>query len=902
MRLDKADPKLMDYVLGELDTEEAEALATALQKEENKDAKALVEELRGVAETTRRILHEDDGEPALSDLQRATIFGQVEETLENVVAGPARWGRVSTWLTVAAAISVVAALGFSNVVYNYAPLGMKMAADSPPPRLPGDEVGQRLRRRYIQSEHKLPRLSNESAVPGGSVLVSPSPEPAPAETPAKPIRSGFEIHDLTMTYGTDNLYAKETEVATKTSPPAAADALLEFGIESGEPQSIELGSRYLLQERTDIAGQNGPTLDGVGVPNVEQRTRLGTKADFTDDVSVYIEFDGYNNWGETFNVDVPANLPMRTPALEEEDGDGLDVGNMSRKAKLSKRIIPKDVVIDAETARQLESLGYLDDSRSLGDKVASKLPTDWTPLVDVTIPFNNGQWQWNTPDTKNTQIVGGPGSETYVKVTGVKPFSEVKAEPLSTFSIDVGTAAYSNVRRFLTNGHMPPADAVRIEEMLNYFDYDYPQPTDHHPFAVVVHGAPAPWDQNHRLVRIGVKGKEVAREERPPANLVFLLDVSGSMGDANKLPLVKESMKTLLINLTPRDRVGIVTYAGNARKVLDLTPCSERSVIAQAIEGLRSGGSTNGGGGIQMAYDMAQSAYNPEGINRVILATDGDFNVGNTSHGGLMGMIEARAKSGVFLTALGFGMGNLKDSTLEQLADRGNGNYAYIDTHAEARKALGRQLSGTLYTIAKDVKIQVEFNPNRISHYRLLGYENRALAARDFNDDTKDAGEIGAGHTVTALYEIIPRGTGPMPLGVDPLKYSETGTPGDTLQSGPEVALPAGPYLVGEDGVAIPDPAYEWLTVKMRYKQPTGSKSTKLEVPLLHISGDLRETDADFRFAAAVAAFGQVLRNPGYRHPGNFDRILDLARPATKGDADREAFLDLVITAKTLSN
>jgi Ca-activated chloride channel family protein len=398
------------------------------------------------------------------------------------------------------------------------------------------------------------------------------------------------------------------------------------------------------------------------------------------------------------------------------------------------------------------------------------------------------------------------------------------------------------------------------------------------------------------------------------------------MGDANKLPLVKESMKTLLSQLRPNDRVGIVTYAGDARQVLGSTPCSEGAAITQAIESLNSGGSTNGGGGIQMAYDLAQSNFIKEGINRVVMATDGDFNVGTTEHGDLMGMIEARAKSGVFLTTLGFGMGNLKDSTLEQLANRGNGNYAYIDNHAEARKALVDQLSGTLQTIAKDVKIQVEFNPAKVSHYRLLGYENRALANQDFNDDTKDAGEIGAGHTVTALYEIIPAGVRPM-TGVDALKYQST-APGDApvevqpgvpsvdalkYQSGvsapgADVVEPAKPGFGGEERFApepkplpVPVPAGEWLTVKMRYKQPEGNESTKIDVPLLAMNGDLREVDADFRFASAVAAFGQVLRNSGFRHSSNFDRIIELARGAANGDVDREAFVDLVITAKTLS-
>lgn len=796
MRLEHDDPRLMDYVLGELDEQEAAEVAAALKADENKEAKALVEELRGVADTTRRILLEEEEAPALTDLQRQSIVVQAKEVPDNVVDGTAWWGRVSTWVALAAMIAIIAAIGTPNLALYTAPRASKSS------------VAER------SSEERLTKLESYQA------------EPAPAGTDWTPI------------------------------------------------QNVELDGS--LRFRNDVGDMDDIFFDenGDGVVHGAPPTQLGTKANFTDDVSVHLELDAHTNTGDTA-AQTEANIVEARNRLNINANlrDGLSVSYETDGA-YEKHSAPP-----AEEEQWSEyNVGNLTGQQELPRQMASHLPSDEVASEPAPNP-EQLPWNWNTPDPKNTQIVGGPGSETYVKVTGVKPFLETRAEPLSTFSIDVDTAAYSNVRRFLNRGQMPPPDAVRIEEMVNYFAYNYPQPTDHHPFAVAVQGAPTPWDPNHRLVRIGVKGKEVAAAERPPANLVFLLDVSGSMGDANKLPLVKESMKTLLSQLTTRDRVGIVTYSGDTRKVLDLTPCSEQAVILRAIDSLRSGGSTNGGGGIQMAYDMAQAAYDPEGINRVIMATDGDFNVGNTTHGGLMGMIEARAKSGVFLTTLGFGMGNLKDSTLEQLADRGNGNYAYIDTHAEARKALGRQLSGTLHTIAKDVKIQVEFNPNRISHYRLLGYENRALANQDFNDDTKDAGEIGAGHTVTALYEIIPRGASTTP-GVDPLKYSETGTP--------EL----------EDK---PTPAAEWLTVKMRYKQPSGNESTKLEVPLNYVNGDLRESDPDFRFAASVAAFGQVLRNPGYRHPNNFDRILELARPATGGDPEKEAFLDMVVTAKTLA-
>lgn len=913
MRLELDDPRLMDYVLGELNDGEALTVAAALEQEENKAARELVEELRGVTEMTRRILHEEDAGVALSDEQRAAIVGTVGVPM-NVVPIRKRVFKVLV------GVAAVALFAFATAVfvptYGGLPrplrtslLGEKEVTD---PRQFGtytETVGD------AESESKDSSLESLwGSEAQTSAPPQPKPEPEKKPEPKKPIS------------------------------------------QASDPRNIEVSGSIRIRGDSNKTDENF-----FDKKLVEERTRLGTRADFTDESSLFTEADEYDNWGDASSKDVDlyqSHIGLDKLASEEkpkdataadESWDELRVGNLSGQATVGGAKVEEPFV---EARNRLEMKANLHEGLSLTyengserpDQSASKpaeeqwaeynvgnltgqseLPATTPPVPALEsesrlgVPPNNSPWQWGSPEGKPTEIVGGPGSETYVKVAGVKPFVAVKDEPLSTFSIDVDTAAYSNVRRFLSQGQLPPADAVRIEEMVNYFAYSYPQPTDGRPFAVAVNGAPAPWAPERQLVRIGVKGKEVPASERPPANLVFLLDVSGSMGDANKLPLVKESMKTLLSQLRPNDRVGIVTYAGDARLVLGSTTCSEGGAIVSAIESLQSGGSTNGGGGIQMAYDLAQSNFIREGINRVILATDGDFNVGTTAHGDLMGMIEARAKSGVFLTTLGFGMGNLKDSTLEQLADRGNGNYAYIDNHAEARKALVDQLSGTLQTIAKDVKIQVEFNPAKVSHYRLLGYENRALAAQDFNDDTKDAGEIGAGHTVTALYEIIPVGASPV-SGVDALKYQST-TPGGIVvpsdavapsvdplkyQNGaaPQVPESPTPPVKGEERIApepLPLPAGEWLTVKMRYKQPEGNESTKIDVPLLAMNGDLREADPDFRFASAVAAFGQVLRNSGYRHPSNFDRIIELARGAANGDTDREAFVDLVITAKTLS-
>ncbi|MBA4015889.1 MAG: hypothetical protein C0483_01740 [Pirellula sp.] len=466
------------------------------------------------------------------------------------------------------------------------------------------------------------------------------------------------------------------------------------------------------------------------------------------------------------------------------------------------------------------------------------------------------------------------------------PFYRTTDAPLSTFSIDVDTASYSNVRRMLTSGQLPTPSAVRLEEFVNYFTYDYPQPTDNDPFSVTTEAARCPWNGDHVLVRVGLKGREVHRKERPASNLVFLVDVSGSMQQENKLPLVRESLKLLTRELGDSDRVSIVVYAGSTGLVLPPTGGDRKQTILEAIDRLEAGGSTNGGAGIELAYQLATDNFIPKGINRVILATDGDFNVGITDQGSLVRLIEEKAKSKVFFSALGYGMGNYKDSTLEKLSDKGNGNYAYIDTIKEAQKVLVEQMSGTLMTIAKDVKIQIEFNPTTVAGYRLLGYENRVLAAQDFNDDKKDAGEIGAGHTVTALYELIPaskagkKETKKLPE-VDALRYAT-----------PAVAAPQAKELSGE-----------LLTLKLRYKQPEGDVSKLLEQPLKNDVGSYAKASPDFKFASSVAGFGMLLRHSKYHGSATFDAVLELAQEGLGHDEGgyRKEFVELVRKAKSLS-
>jgi Ca-activated chloride channel family protein len=454
-------------------------------------------------------------------------------------------------------------------------------------------------------------------------------------------------------------------------------------------------------------------------------------------------------------------------------------------------------------------------------------------------------------------------------------FLGAASNPLSTFSIDVDAASYSNVRRFLGQGTLPPKDAVRLEELVNYFPYRYPDRSGEHPFAVSTEVAPCPWATDHRLVRIGLQARRVATRDLPPSNLVFLIDVSGSMASPDKLPLVQQAFRTLVQELRPEDHVAIVVYAGAAGLVLPSTSGSDKSTILGAIDQLQAGGSTAGGAGIRLAYDVAREHFNPEGNNRVILATDGDFNVGVSSDAEMVRLIEQRREEGAFLTVLGFGTGNLKDSKMEQLADKGNGHYAYIDSFREARKVFVQEFGGTLFTVAKDVKIQVEFNPARVRSYRLLGYENRLLAKEDFKDDKKDAGELGSGHSVTALYEVVPVGARTVAQSDDSLTYQEV-----SLRPGARHSS-------------------ELLTVRLRYKDPRGSTSKLLETP---VTDRARAASEDMRFASAVAEFAMLLRESEHRGQASWEQVLSLARAGRGEDEQgyRGEFIGLVETARTL--
>ena len=469
-------------------------------------------------------------------------------------------------------------------------------------------------------------------------------------------------------------------------------------------------------------------------------------------------------------------------------------------------------------------------------------------------------------------------TEEYDKIVENAFQSPLKA-PLSTFSIDVDAASYSNARRMIVNGSLPQAGAVRIEEFINYFDYDYPNPTGEHPFEVITEMADAPWNTKHKLVHIGLQGKKLDYDQLAPCNLVFLIDASGSMSASNKLPLLKSSLKLLLNQLNKNDRIAIVAYAGATGLVLPSTPATEKDKILKALDGVESGGSTAGGEGIQLAYKIAKENLVSDGNNRVILATDGDFNVGTSSTASLVELIEEKRNDGIYLTICGFGMGNYKDGRMEQISNAGNGNYFYIDNILEAKKVFVTEMRATLFTIAKDVKIQVEFNPAKVQAYRLIGYENRMLKAEDFNDDKKDAGELGAGHTVTALYEVIPVGVeSSFVKNVDDLKYQKV-----------EISKSAN--------------SKELMTLKLRYKKPNEDTSRLISQAVKDSGKAFEKTSENFRFSASVASFGMLLRKSEFKGNASYADVMTWAKDAKGEDKEgyRAEFLRLVSSCQAMA-
>ncbi len=641
--------------------------------------------------------------------------------------------------------------------------------------------------------------------------------------------------------------------------PARAQQLLQPEMPAVRPRGILLFDSVALRARAvsgTVREAGGQPLPGVTV--LVKDTRLGT------------------------STDAQGHYALVVPGAARATLVFSAVGFVTVERRLGPKAIAIDVVLKAGAKALSECVvtgyGTQNDVQGRVPGVAIRGNASPSRAAKRALRDGGNTAYYPAPLPYPARPEAGAG-DTYAH-TKENAFFDVKKEPLSTFALDVDNASYANVRRFLTEGQLPPADAVRVEEMLNYFHYDYPAPPTASPDPVRISTelAVCPWNPAHQLARIGIRAKNVETSALPPANLVFLVDVSGSMDNPDRLPLVQAGLRLLVHQLRPQDRVALVAYAGAAGLVLPPTPGNQPETILGAIDRLQAGGSTAGGEGLRLAYATARQSFAKAGNNRVILATDGDFNVGESSDAALEQLIVQERESGVFLTVLGCGRGNLRDARMETLADKGNGNYAYLDNLAEAQRVLVAQFGGTLFTVAKDVKLQVEFNPARVAHYRLVGYENRLLAVEDFNNDRKDAGELGAGHTVTALYEIVPVGAA-QPL-VDDLKY----------QSSNQLIN----HLL---------PQNEVLTVKLRYQAPQGHTSQLLAQPLAGPALPVEKTSADFRFAAAVAQFGLLLRQSEQRGTATWAATAALADNARGPDADgyRAELVRLVRLAQGLS-
>jgi Ca-activated chloride channel family protein len=853
MKLDLNDPKWTAYAFDELDPAERAAIEAELRT--NPSAKELVDDLRRTGELLKSALA---SEPAnrLTAEQRATLVTAVNGQPIDVSHQPSAVGQET------------------------------VAIDRPAQK-------PRVGRRWIAVIGAL----------AASIIVAAILFP-----PIKQSRFSSEV-------------ARESTKETSDTASTKAESRERIANEAGRIDSITFkGSEHALGQSDNLWSSNG---NGEAKVEFGDRLQDETPADRSSPTR-FSSLAGQAPPNNLSTTPTPANEVSNysvVKPLYETRTQGALAGGLEGPAQIEHleglgqiviRGHPRDVKTVEQVIDRIEAESKLQQARSVQDQerlyelkreVAMRMRAPTLPAAGgvtrdvraVPIDGKEAEVEELQKEIRDLESQSWPGGEAYAQVAD-NPFEPVAANPLSTFSIDVDTASYANIRRFLTqNNQLPPPAAVRIEEMLNYFRYDYPQPKEDVPFSVTTEVATCPWHTDHRLVRVGLKGKEIAREKRPVSNLVFLLDVSGSMQPANKLPLLREVMKTFVRELGENDRVAMVVYAGASGMVLDSTTGDQKDTIIAAIDQLQSGGSTNGEGGIRQAYDVATQNFIKGGTNRVILATDGDFNVGITDPAELVKLIEEKAKSGVFLTALGFGMGNLKDATLEQLADKGNGNYAYIDSLTEGRKVLVEEMSGTLITIAKDVKVQIEFNPSEVESYRLIGYENRRLAAQDFNDDKKDAGEIGAGHTVTALYELVPakvaaasnetadsaKSSEPQP-GIDPLRYQK-----------PAAAK-----------VELTDAANtgELFTLKLRYKQPDGDTSKLIEHPVKDSGKAYREASGDFKFASSVAAFGMVLRHSQHRGTITLDGIKELAQEGRSFDPSgyRSEFFTLIEKAQSL--
>ena len=845
-RINPNDPKWTAYVLGELDKAESEAVERLLASSE--EARALIEDLRAASVALAQACDEVPAE-SLTAAQRASVRrAAAAQTSRWFAIRPMRWALGAASVAVIA-IAVAVAVRAPRPVTQIARVSEQPAApkvaDQPAP---------------VPAEPSAPAPA--AAPRPQEVLSAPQPASIPptgTSTQVQPITPAPSVASITAAVsGTvrdangavlPGVTVTATNNANGTASSTITDASGRYTLTAADP-----ASEYRLT--ATLAGFRTASADVKVAPpsaGVQQDFRLSI-AGLTEAVSGVAEAPAVGVPSSARPVAVgPAGPPERT------------VDNLTRSAPAPAGAGGRG----GGAAGGPVFRGGVDVG--IGGGVVGGLPGTVAGGVARSDSFERVR-----PRTTN---------ESYAR-TDENPFVRANEEPLATFSIDVDTASFSNVRRFLSQNQMPPRDAVRIEELINYFTYDYPNPSAERPIAASMAVTNAPWNPRHRLVRFGVKAREIERGRRPASNLMFLIDVSGSMNEPQKLPLVKSGLKLLVDQLGENDSVSIVVYASATGLVLPPTRGDRKDVIARAIDNLQAGGSTNGGAGIQLAYAQATANFIRGGVNRVILMTDGDFNVGITSQADLTRLIEDRAKSGVFLSVLGFGMGNLKDSTMERLADMGNGHYAYIDTLNEARKVLVEEMSGTLVTVAKDVKIQVDFNPGKVEAYRLIGYENRILRTEDFNNDVKDAGDMGAGHTVTALFEIVPRGGMVPGPSIDPSVFQPAAR-----------ATPPAPQGNNAN-------SNDLLVLRLRYKLPDAAESTRMDVPLPDREIAFGRASADVRFAAAVAAFGMILKDSPYKGSATLEWVLDTASGSVGQDRGgyRGEFVSLVRRAIALSD
>ena len=851
-RINPNDPKWTAYVLGELDKAESEAVERLLASSE--DARALVEDLKAASVALTEALDEAPAD-LLTPAQRASIRQTAGARsgwqvrlpwLRRGSAGPAPrpWFalRPMRWAVGAVSVAVIA-------------LAIAVGVRTPKPAM---------------------QVARTAENPTTPVAINQTP-PAPRPPTAAP---------ETVTTPRETVNSPSPQVlSTKPSLPSA-DPSTQVPSIALTPAFPNVGASGSVSGT--VRDASGSVIPGVTVTATNQLT--GSASTTTTDASGRYTFtpsDSASEYRLTAALagfrTASADVKLAPPSADVQQDFRLSIAGLTEAVA----VVAESPVVDVQSSRREVVLpgGGRGGGRAAGvagGQTQGRIPIDGLMAL--------------TPGVAAAGVSGGvsdgfgrvrpnTANESYAR-TGENPFVRVSQEPLATFSIDVDTASFSNIRRFLNQNQMPPRDAVRIEELVNYFTYDYPGPSGGRPIASSMAVTTAPWNSRNRLVRIGVKAREIDRGRRPASNLVFLIDVSGSMSDPNKLPLVKSGLKLMVDQLTENDTVSIVVYASATGLVLPPTRGDRKDVISAALDNLQAGGSTNGGAGIQLAYAQAMSNFVRGGVNRVILMTDGDFNVGITSQADLTRLIEDRAKSGVFLSVLGFGMGNLKDSTMEKLADMGNGHYAYIDTLNEARKVLVEEMSGTLVTVAKDVKIQVDFNPAKVEAYRLIGYENRVLRPEDFNNDLKDAGDMGAGHTVTALFEIVPRGGNVPGPSIDPSVF--------------QPSTRTAPAAVSNGNANSTD----LLVLRMRYKLPDAAESTRMDVPLADREVAFARADRDVRFAAAVAAFGMILKDSSYKGDATLQWVLETASSSVGQDRGgyRDEFVSLVRKAIALSD